>query len=187
MGQSKSKWREPMSVLTALNRACLAILAACVLAAPAIPQSSTAAAPDATSGYNKPPQNILDVMLAPAPPMPIMSPTNDTILLLWWQQYPSISRVATPYLRLAGVRVEPKNHSKHDTPGGYGITQCASGYDLVHVADGVQIHIALPEGACPGIPIWAADGERFAFANIASDSVELWIGDAKTGEAPRVP
>jgi hypothetical protein len=36
--------------------------------------------------------------------------------------------VATPFLRLAGARVEPKNHSKHDTPGGYGITPCARGF-----------------------------------------------------------
>ena len=35
--------------------------------------------------------------------------------------------------------------------------------------------------------MWAADGKRFAFANIASDAVELWIGDAKTGEARLVP
>jgi hypothetical protein len=46
------------------------------------------------------------------------SPTQDAILLVTWQDYPSISRVATPYLRLAGVCVEPKNHSRHDTPGG---------------------------------------------------------------------
>ena len=74
------------------------------------------------SGYNQPPKNILDVMHAPAPPQPIVSPTMDAILLVSWQINPSIARVATPFLRLAGVRVEPKNHSKHDTPGGYGVT-----------------------------------------------------------------
>ena len=85
--------------------------------------SSAASAPTAdstagASGYNLPPKNILDVMQAPSPPIPVVSPTKDTILLVTWQDYPSISRVATPYLRLAGVRVEPKNHSRHDTPGG---------------------------------------------------------------------
>jgi len=109
------------------------------------------------------------------------------ILLVSWQDYPSISRVATPFLRLAGVRLEPRNHSKHDTPGGYGITRCARSFELARVADGAQVHVALPAGACPGEPTWAADGKRFAFANIAPDSVELWIGDAKTGEVHRVP
>jgi dipeptidyl aminopeptidase/acylaminoacyl peptidase len=150
--------------------------------------TATPATPvEAASGYNQPPKNILDVMLAPSPPEPDVSPTHDTILLVSWQDYPPISRVATPFLRLAGVRVEPKNHSKHDTPGGYGITPCATNFELVHIADAAQVHVVLPAGACPGEPVWAADGKRFAFVNIAPESVELWIGDAKTGEVHRVP
>jgi dipeptidyl aminopeptidase/acylaminoacyl peptidase len=149
--------------------------------------ANEAAQIDSKSGYNLPPKNILDVMRAPLPPYPLVSPTHDTILLLSIQEYPSISRVATPFLRLAGVRVETRNHSKHDTPGGYGITPCADGYDLVHIADRSETHVVLPERACPGIPVWAADGKRFAFVNLALDSVELWIGDAKTGEVHQVP
>jgi dipeptidyl aminopeptidase/acylaminoacyl peptidase len=124
--------------------------------------------------------------------MPRVSPTQDAILLVSWQDYPSIARVSTPFLRLAGARVEPRNHSKHDTPGGYGITPCARDFELVHIAaaqsgDAARIHIALPEGACPGGPVWAADGKRFAFVNIAAEAVELWVGDAKTGEVHQVP
>ena len=147
----------------------------------------TSAPADGASGYGKPPQYILDVMNASALPVPEVSPTRDTILLVSRQEYPGISRVATPFLRLAGARVEPKNHSKHDTAGGYGITPCIRSLDLVRVADGSQIHVGLPAGACPGVPAWAADGKRFAFSNIAVESVELWVGDAKTGEAHRVP
>jgi len=171
-------------------------LVACATSVPVTAQSTSfsskvTSAParpvEAASGYNRPPQNILDVMHAPSPPFPVVSPTHDAILLVSWQDYPSISRVATPFLRLAGARVEPKNHSKHDTPGGYGITPCATNFELVHIAGGAQIHVALPAGACPGEPMWAADGKRFAFVNIASESVELWIGDAGTGEIHRVP
>jgi len=139
-----------------------------------------------TSGYDLPPKNILDVMRAPLPPSPVVSPAKDKMLLVVWQLYPSIERVATPYLRLAGVRVEPKNHSKHDTPGGYGITECATSFDLVTIAGGAPVHVALPEPGCAQEPVWAADGKKFAFANIAVDSVELWIGDAATGAVHRV-
>jgi dipeptidyl aminopeptidase/acylaminoacyl peptidase len=149
--------------------------------------SAAPATSDGGSGYNKPPQYILDVMHAPTPPVPNVSPTSDTILLVSWQEYPPIARVATPFLRLAGARVEPKNHSKHDTPGGYGITPCAVSYALVHIADGSQIHVALPTGACPGEPVWSADGKRFAFVNLALDSVDLWVGDAETGAVHQVP
>src|SRR5580693_5604124 len=200
MGHSRKICPEPrselMPVRSALNRLFVGALVACVTAVPISAQSnpsalnvvSTAAtSTEGTSGYNQPPKNILDVMQAPSPPRPRVSPTQDTILLVSWQDYPSISRVATPFLRLAGVRVEPKNHSKHDTPGGYGITPCATNFELVHVAGGAPVHIALPAGACPGAPEWSADGKRFAFVNIASESVELWIGDAGTGEVHRVP
>src|SRR5947199_44465 len=87
------------------NLACttrVAALAACLALTSALAQT----------GYNRPPDNILDVMRAPPPPVPMVSPTNDRILLVSWQEYPSITRVATPYLRLAGARVEPGNHSK---------------------------------------------------------------------------
>ena len=149
--------------------------------------SAPAQSAETASGYNQPPQYILDVMHAPTPPEPVVSPTNDAILLVYWQSYPSLARVATPFLRLAGVRVETRNHSKHDTPGGYGITPCAHSIGLVHVSDAKEIQLALPVEACPGTPIWAADGKRFAFANVASESVELWIGDAKTGAVHPIP
>jgi dipeptidyl aminopeptidase/acylaminoacyl peptidase len=126
-------------------------------------------------------------MLAPSPPLPVMSPAEDSILLVSMQDYPSIARVATPFLRLAGVRVEPGNHSKHDTPGGYGITPCVRSFELVHIADRAQIPVALPAAACPGRPIWSADGKRFAFVNIAPESVELWIGDASSGKVHQLP
>jgi dipeptidyl aminopeptidase/acylaminoacyl peptidase len=151
--------------------------------------SSQPAAPPAQaepSGYDKPPKNILDVLHAPSPPSPYVSPTHDSILLVSWVDYPPMARVALPFLRLAGVRVEPGNHSKHDTPGGYGITACARSFELVHVADSKRFPVALPAGACPNAPTWSADGKRFAFENLAPDAVELWIGDADTGDIHRV-
>src|SRR5271155_565418 len=169
-----------MPAQNTLNRLLIVALVVCAMSVPVAAQS-------VVSGYDLPPKNILDVMRAPSPPVPDVSPTHDGILLISWQDYPSISRVATPFLRLAGARVEPRNHSKHDTPGGYGITPCARSFDLVRLDTGVQIHIVLPEGACPGQPVWSADGKRFAFVNLDTDAVELWIGDGKTGEVQPVP
>ncbi|MFZ0278380.1 MAG: prolyl oligopeptidase family serine peptidase [Candidatus Sulfotelmatobacter sp.] len=191
-----------MAVRNALHFLLFFVGALVACAAPIAAQSNPTFSLDVTSaaatttegspGYNQPPKNILDVMHAPSPPVPRVSPTQDAILLVSWQDYPSIARVSIPFLRLAGVRVEPKNHSKHDTPGGYGITPCARSFELVHVADAptndtARIPIVLPEGACPGGPIWAADGKRFAFVNLAPEAVELWIGDAHTGKIHKVP
>lgn len=178
-----------MSIPTTPIRFFIAVLLLGVISAHISAQtsSSSTTAPTDALGYNLPPDNILHVMRAPSPPVPVVSPTYDTILLVSWQDYPSITRVAQPYLRLAGARVEPKNHSKHDTPGGYGITPCATGFVLVRVSEGKQTSVSLPSGMCPGRPEWSADGKRFAFVNIASDSVQLWIGDAATGNVQQVP
>jgi hypothetical protein len=79
---------------------------------------------EGAAGYDRPPDNVLEVMRSPLPPSPYASPTGETILLVSMVEYPPLSRVAEPFVRLAGVRVEPRNHRRHDTPGGYGIPPC---------------------------------------------------------------
>lgn len=150
---------------------------------PAIPTAASAVA----TVYNQPPKEILDVMRASPPPSPYLSPSRDKLMLITMQDYPSIAKVATPFLRLAGVRIEPGNHSQHDTPGGYGIPPCVSAIDLVQVADGKQSAVKLPADACPRRPVWSADGQRFVFENITNEAVELWVGDARTGAVRRLP
>ena len=140
----------------------------------------------ALAAYDQPPPSLLSVLHAPSPPFPIANPPGTKILLMSELQYPPMSRVAEPYLRLAGVRVEPRNHSKHDTPGGYGIRSCATDFTLVDVASTQETKVALPTGACPDTPIWSADGARFVFENATADAVELWIGDGSNGSVHRL-
>jgi len=144
------------------------------------------AVPAAHAAYDQPPKPLLDVLHAPSPPLPVANSGGTKILLVSELQYPPMSRVAEPYLRLAGVRVEPRNHSKHDTPGGYGIRGCASDFTLVDVAGKQETKIALPANGCPDYPIWSADGTRFVFENATADAVELWIGDASNGTVHRL-
>ena len=155
---NRRPWRR--AVRFALTSLVVGMTTAAVAATP--PAQADAAAQTGATGYSQPPKNILDVLHAPSPPSPYVSPTLDSILLVSWQSYPPMSRVATPFLRLAGVRVESRNHSKHDTPGGYGITPCATAFEIVRVAGATRTPIALPAGACPGAPRWAADGQHFA-------------------------
>jgi len=153
----------------------LAVLVACV-----------AAARPARSGYDKPPQNVLDVLRAPLPPNPYVSPTDDRILLVSWVKYPPIAQVAEPFLRLAGVRVEPRTRRKHDTPGGYGIAPCAQTLALVDISASRETPVTLPPDGCVDGVAWAADGRRFAFRNTSKDAVELWTCDAVTGAIRRL-
>jgi len=177
------------------------VFAACsqpavVAAPPAAPKPAVAAAPPAAAppppptpvrpAYDQPPKHVVDVLHATPPPQPLVSPTHDRILLVSWVAYPPIAQVAEPFLRLAGVRVEPRTRRKHDTPGGYGIAPCAQSAALVEVASGKETPVTLPAGGCADGFLWSADGKRFAFRNTAADAVELWIGDAAGGSAHRL-
>lgn len=153
--------------------------------APPAPLAETGA--PAASGYDKPPSELLDVLHAPSPPSAYVSPVSDRLLLVSTEEYPSIARVSEPFLPLAGVRVEPRNHSRHDTSSGYGIRLCAREYVLVTVKTGVEQHVALPPHACPSAPSWAPDGRYFTFQNTTATSVELWIGDAATASVKQIP
>ncbi|HDR9882570.1 TPA: S9 family peptidase [Burkholderia cenocepacia] len=162
-----------------------------VQAARAERNATTAVASAATQsvapGYSQPSKAILDVMLAPPLPTPVLSPSTDRALLVTYQEYPSIARVAMPFLRLAGARVEPANRSRHDTPGGYGIPACAIRFELTSFASGTTLPIALPTGVCGTSPQWSADGKHFAFENVTAHSVELWVGNGETGAVRRIP
>ncbi len=137
----------------------------------------------ADGGYRQPPEPLLTVMRAPLNPALRLDPTGKTLLLMQRTQYPPIARVAEPYLKLAGVRVEPRTHNRHDRSNGYGIRTCLDGLSLLDIASGRETPVALPAGACPAAPLFSPDGRRFAFANTTSDHVELWLGEVATGKA----
>src|SRR5450759_3521707 len=112
----------------------------------------------AESSYRKPPQDVLDVLHAPPPPSAVISPTHDWMLLATPIPYPPISDLAQPMLRLAGVRVIGKNHGIH------GVRHWNK-FVMTKVADGSQLEVAVPAGAKARLPVWSADGKRFAFTN----------------------
>jgi len=142
-------------------------------------------APERVAGYDLPPQYVLDILRAPTPPRPMLSPTRASTLLVSWVQYPPMMQVAEPFLKLAGVRVEPRTRRKHDTPGGYGVAQCAQTLAVVDIATRREVPIALPPGGCADGFVWAPDGASFAFRNTSRDAVELWAG-GRDGTTHRV-
>jgi len=130
--------------------------------------------------YEHPPKEILDVLNAPAPPVAIPAPTGDVLLLARPLYYPPISDLAEPLLRLAGVRVNPKNNGVHGSA--YYVQ-----YWLKKVPDGTEIPVDLPQGARLGLARWNANGTQIAFLNTTQDAVELWILDVASAKAHRVP
>jgi dipeptidyl aminopeptidase/acylaminoacyl peptidase len=129
--------------------------------------------------YELPPREILDVMNAPAPPVAIPAPTGDALILARPLYYPPISDLSEPLLRLAGVRINPRNNGLHGSS--YYIA-----YWLKALPDGKEIPIALPQGARLTQLRWNASGTQAAFFVTATDRVELWVLDGRTAKARRV-
>src|ERR1041384_6992442 len=131
MTQTDIRLSRGILVLTAV----LLLIATMAIAAPAT---------ERMAGYDQPPQYVLDVLHAPAPPRPLLSPTRASVLLVSYVQYAPMAQVAEPYLTLAGARGEPRTRRKHDTPGGYGVAPCAQTLSVVDIATRRETAIALP-------------------------------------------
>ena len=140
---------------------------------------ASAAALRAQTTYQRPPQAVLDVLNAPAPLRDFLSPTREYMLLAQGVRYPPITELAQPMLRLAGLRINPNTSGRHRAPYFVALT-------LKKVSDGSERKVELPAGAHAGLPVWSADGRRFAFMNTTPAGIELWAGDPSTARVWRL-
>jgi dipeptidyl aminopeptidase/acylaminoacyl peptidase len=129
--------------------------------------------------YQKPPQEILDILNAPAPPVLGVNPPRTYATLSEIQRYPSIAEVSRPMLRLAGLRIDPPTNGLHLAPASISIT-------VIRTSDGAMLPLSLPPNARVSSLRWSRDGKQFALANTTASSIDLWIGDPSTGMARKV-
>ncbi len=134
----------------------------------------------AQEGYQKPPKAVLDVLNAPATPQVSVNASRDVVLRFTPVPYPPIAELAQPMLRLGGVRFNPVNNGLHNAPR-------YTNFVLKGVGDSQETKVAVPADEYFSLPVWAPDGKRFAFTRAAATSVELWIGDVRTGAARAIP
>src|SRR5271156_4070396 len=129
--------------------------------------------------YQKPPQEILDILNAPVPPVLAVNPPRTYATLSQTERYPSIAEVSEPMLRLAGLRINPRTNGLHLAPGSISIT-------LVKLSDAARIPVSLPLHAHASSRRWTADGKQFAYATTTATGIDLWIGDPATGKTRKI-
>lgn len=93
--------------------------------------------------------------------------------------YPNLSELARPMLKLAGIRVNPKNNYYHGRHGG-------TSPRILTIKNGKTIPLNLPAGAEVMGTSWTVDGQRFALSVGFEDRIELWMGDI-SGRLEKVP
>src|ERR1700676_1823407 len=82
--------------------------------------------------YHQPPKDVTEVLNAPPTPVVSVSPQHDYAIFLQPVRYPSISKVAQPMLRLAGIRIDTDTNGMHMAPNyiSYSIKRLSDGADV---------------------------------------------------------
>jgi dipeptidyl aminopeptidase/acylaminoacyl peptidase len=129
--------------------------------------------------YKLPPREIVQCLDAPPPPRGMLSPARDAILLVEYQAYPSIEKLAEPVLRLGGLRINPRTGSTQrlveDTV-----------FSIQPPVGAKARRIVLPDGGGFHAPMWSHDGKQIALAREVADGLELWVAVADTGAVRRM-
>ena len=126
--------------------------------------------------YKEPPEPVRSALAALPTPLASVSPQHGYVLFMQPVRYPSISDVAQPIARLAGLRIDINTNGMHMSPS-------FISYTLMRLSDNSAIKLSLPANPKLSAPVWSPDGKQFAFTNTTSNHIELWTASAASGSA----
>jgi dipeptidyl aminopeptidase/acylaminoacyl peptidase len=144
--------------------------------------ATAAVAADAPLAYQQPPESIRAVLDAAPIPLRAIDPTGQTLAVIEVRRYPGIEDLSRPFLRLAGLRVDPAANGPHRIARIDRIT-------LRALADPAapERTVALPPGGSFYNFEFSPDGRRFLLRRRMPEATELWVGDSATGAINPVP
>jgi dipeptidyl aminopeptidase/acylaminoacyl peptidase len=122
-----------------------------------------------TTGWQTPPEEVMEVLHAPQLPWVWTAPTGEHLLLADPVTYPPLAELAAPMHKLAGMRVNPVVSNIHGRHGG-------TSPRLVTVEGGAETPLPLPEDAEVHAVAWTVDGQRFALTTSHADHMGVWVG-----------
>jgi dipeptidyl aminopeptidase/acylaminoacyl peptidase len=130
--------------------------------------------------YKTPPEEIRKLIDAPLPPSVLVDPAGRRLVLLDNPGYKSLEELAEPELRLAGLRINPRNHNRARV-------NVTTGISVQEIASGGAVRVeGMP--ASPRIQ-WARfspKGNFFSFVQCDRDGLSLWVVDLGKAAATRV-
>jgi dipeptidyl aminopeptidase/acylaminoacyl peptidase len=133
----------------------------------------------AQSAYKRPPADVAAIVDAKPTPTVNINPTRDAVLLTEYTFYPGIATLAKPFLKLAGLRIDPQLNARQR------ITEY-TGLKVQWIQENKTITVELPSSGKLGATYWSPDGKKIAFLLDTDKGVELWLADARTGKSRRL-
>jgi dipeptidyl aminopeptidase/acylaminoacyl peptidase len=132
--------------------------------------------------YQKPPQDILDLVDVKLAPSVLMDERKEHMVLLSRNTYPSIEELSEEELRLGGLRINPKTN----------IGSRVNYFNNIEIKSMTKSGAAIEE--IKGLPEnprltnfnWSPDQQLIAFTHTTADGVELWVLDVQRRAARKL-
>lgn len=132
--------------------------------------------------YQKPPEEILELVDIQRAPWVLLNDDKDFMVLAYRNQYKSIEELSKNELRLAGLRIDPSTN----------IGSRTTYYNNIQVKDlgkkdNKQVQVTgLPESPSFANFTWSPDQSKIAMTNTVKEGVELWILDLATASVKKL-
>lgn len=130
--------------------------------------------------YQKPPQEILDLVDFQRAPSISMDSKKEQIVFMYRNTYKTLAEISEEEMRLAGLRINPKTNISSTVTYVNNIQ-----YRKFKDKNPVQIK-GLPENARLSNFAWNPDETKMAFTHSTLTGVEVWIVDFKTLSAKKL-
>ncbi|SHG06866.1 Dipeptidyl aminopeptidase/acylaminoacyl peptidase [Salegentibacter echinorum] len=130
--------------------------------------------------YQKPPQEILELVDVPLAPSTILDSEGEMMIFLYRDQYKSIAELSEEELRLGGLRINPVTN----------ISSRARYYNNLKVKaidakTPTQVK-GLPEEPRLANFNWSPDESKIAFTHTTNNGVELWVLNIEDARAKKL-
>lgn len=130
--------------------------------------------------YKVPPKTISDMLLAKPAPNVSVDEKAQWMLLSEVSTYPSVEELAQPELKIAGLRINPKNYAPSRQ-------NFINNLYLKNIATGKESKIiGLPVPLRAGSVSWSPSDKKIAFTNTLNDRVDLYVIDIATLKATKI-
>ncbi len=131
-------------------------------------------------GYQTPPKEIADLLLAKPTPGVSIDDKGEWMLLIERNSYPTVEELGQPELRIAGMRINPNNYSPSRQ-------SFINNFTLKNIRSGKEYKISgLPAGMLAGGPNWSPSYKKIAFTNTTGNRVDLYVIDIATQKVTKI-
>ncbi|NCI51095.1 S9 family peptidase [Sediminibacterium roseum] len=131
-------------------------------------------------GYQAPPREIADLLLAKPTPSVRVDSKAEWMLLSERNSYPTVEELGQPENRIAGMRLNPNNFSPSRQT-------FINNFRLKNIRTDKEFAVAgLPAGLLAGNGVWNPSETKIAFTNATGSRIDLYVIDIATKKATKI-